>query len=114
MYVSFSDATPLLFHGFGIPKNFIESFDASMQVILAVVQRELILLSIKRKFPFGDPISITPDYRPEIGFVVYISLKRIIPQHNIGKIAAPVFSIYIGYNGSVIDNLDPHSRVIFE
>src|SRR5690348_14567026 len=51
---------------FGLPNNFVESLEAAVEMIRAVVYRQLISLAIQSELPLRNPVGKSPNGAAEI------------------------------------------------
>src|SRR5437763_14920800 len=94
------------------PHNFIESFDAAVQVIFAVVDGQRVLATVEREAAFGDAIPITADDRAEVRVAFQIPVKVIEAENNIVTLAVAIRHLERCDNAAVVSDLNFSSATI--
>ena len=61
-----------------------------MQMVRAVVDRELIVDPVELKAPLGDPVRISSDDGAEIGGVQQVGLEMIVAKHDVLAVSVAI------------------------
>src|SRR5204863_4698500 len=96
----------------GGPHNFIEPFDAAVQVIFAVVDGQCVLMTVKGEAAFGDAISVTADNCAEVWAAFQICIKVVKAEHDITELAVAVRNFERGDDAAVVGDLNFSSAAI--
>src|SRR2546430_991588 len=96
----------------GGPNNFIESFDAAVQVIFAVVDGQHVLMTVEGEAAFRDAIPITADDRAEVRIAFQIRIEVIEAENNIVTLPFTVRHFERCDNAAVVGDLNFSSAAI--
>src|SRR5439155_11569446 len=87
-----------------LPHNFVEAFDAAVEVILAVVDRQLVFDAVECEAALSDAIAIATDNRTKVRTTLQVSIEVVEAEHDVVKLAVAIRDLERGYNAAVVDN----------
>ena len=87
----------------------METIDAAVQVVGAVVHVELVLRAVERKAGVGDAVAVTADQRAEVMRLAQVGGHVVEAAHHIGHIAVAVGHVDFGDDAAQVEDLDDHA-----
>src|SRR5206468_8798658 len=87
-------------------------FFSTVQVVLAIVSRQLIRLSIQLEFGFRDPVGITAAYPAEVRTVDQVLIRIHEMQRHVGEIAVTIGDFDRSEDATSIDQSDFQSVLV--
>src|SRR5712664_4126089 len=88
------------------PQHAVESANTAMQVILAVVQREPILLASQCKAATRDAIGVAANNAAEVRVVVSIAIETIVAEHHVVELSRSIRNLQRSDNAAVVCDFD--------
>src|SRR5262245_18132336 len=74
------------------PVRLVESFDAAVQMVLAVVGGQLVLDPVERKSTFGDAVGVSARERAEERMALQVLIQAVEAEHDVVHLALAVRS----------------------
>ena len=73
-----------------IPELLVEAAQTAVELVLALVGREVEALAVQRESRARDAVAVSADARAEIAVIFFIFLYRLIAEQHVGQNAVPV------------------------
>ena len=73
-----------------IPELLVEAAQTAVELVLALVGREVKALAVQRESRARDAVTVSADARAEIAVIFFIFLYRLITEQHVGQNAVPV------------------------
>ena len=90
----------------GRPHDLVETRDAAVQMVRAVVDGQLVLLSVEPETAFGRAVGHASGRAAQIaGIAAEVLFQIIEPQHDVAKLAPAVRHVQLGDDGAVVSDL---------
>ena len=96
----------------GPPHDLVESADAAVQVIGAVVRGQPVLDAVQAEPALGDAVGVAADGRAEAGMAPEVVRERLQREGDVGHPAAAVGDLDRGDRGPVGHDLHPQAAGI--
>lgn len=78
------------FGSFGVPDHLVEAVQPAVKVVGAVVGGECVGLAVECKLTVSNAVAVSTDNSTEVGRGTFISIERVVAQHNIGHLAVAI------------------------
>ena len=78
------------FDRLGLPNQLVESLDAAVQMVRAVVRGQLVFDAVEGELSLGDAIGEAADGRTEAGMALEVVGQRIERERDVGQLAVAV------------------------
>ena len=91
---------------FGVPDDFVETSDATVQTIRPVVHGEPIGRPIEGESAAGNPIAVATDDRAEVRGIAKVAAQTVVPEHDIVELTRAVRRLQRGDDAAVVRQPD--------
>ena len=91
--------------GFDVPNHFVKTLQPTVEVVGAVVGGKGVGVCVEFKLPIANAVAVSTYNSTKISRGIFISLERVIAQHNVGDLPVAVWNSDCGNNGTVVDDL---------
>ncbi len=96
------------------PEGLVEAAPSTVQVIRAVVCRELDDRAVERKAPPRDAVAVASDDGAQVVGAALIAFGRIVAEHHVRHVPFPVGHQDPRDHRAVVDDLDDGARAVLE
>ena len=83
-----------------------------MQVVCAVIDRQLEPAPVEHKASCAQPVAVAPDQRAEIRRGVDVGCHRVVAKHDVGMLAIAVRGVDFGDDAAEVGDLDDQATLV--
>ncbi len=77
-------------HDLRAPDRLVESLHTAVEVIGAVVERQVVRLPVDHNPPAGDPVAISADHGSEVAGLRQVAIQVLVTDHDVVEAPLPV------------------------
>jgi len=99
---------------FRVPDDLVESLDAAVERVGAVVGGERVFPAVERELALGDAVAVATHETAEIGRLLQVFRKRVVAEHHVAQLAHPARHADRLDNAAVVGNLHDMAPGILE
>src|SRR5262249_6219429 len=95
-----------------LPDNLVESLEATMKRVGAVVHGQSVVAAVEREGPPGDAVGHAPDRGTEVGVAGEVAFQRVEAKDDVSRLPLPVRYVELGDDRAVRHHLDRHPTAL--